>query len=105
MEYEVTTARKRIDFGATGVKEILQNVWMILSSIQYSCPLDREFAWSAEDIDKPLPVAQARITTRLVDAIRRYEPRVEVVRITFQVDRLNGRLTPVVKVRIIDGAV
>ncbi|CAJ1003871.1 GPW/gp25 family protein [Brevibacillus aydinogluensis] len=105
MEYEVTTKSKGIDFGATGVKEILQNVWMILSSPQFSCPLDRAFAWSAEDVDMPIPVAQARMTARLIDAIRRYEPRVEVVGVTYQPDHLGGRLNPVVKVRIADGTV
>ncbi|RNB72183.1 hypothetical protein [Brevibacillus panacihumi] len=104
MEYEVPTTRKSIDFGATGVQEILQNVWMILSSTQYTCPLDRAFAWSAEDVDKPLPIAQARMTARLVDAIRQYEPRVEVVGVTYQSDQLAGRLNPIVKVRIQDGA-
>jgi|HigsolmetaAR204D_1030405.scaffolds.fasta_scaffold00489_15 phage baseplate assembly protein W len=103
MEYEVTTKRKGIDFGATGVNEILQNVWMIMSTVQYSCPLDRAFAWSAEDVDQPITVAQARMTARLIDAIRRYEPRVEVVGVTYQSDHLSGRLNPVVKVRIADG--
>lgn len=104
MEYEVTTTRKGIDFGATGVNEILQNVWMILSTVQYSCPLDRAFAWSPE-VDAPLPVAQARTTARLIAAIRQYEPRAEVVEVTYKADPMNGKLNPVVKVRIADGAV
>lgn len=100
MEYEVTDELTGIDFGATGVKEILQNIRMILATPEFSCPMDRNFSWSP-DIDSPLPVAQARITARLVEAIQTYEPRAEVTDISFQdSEPLNGMLKPRVRVRI-----
>ena len=104
MIYEVSTNQRGIDFAATGAQEILQNVWMILSTFQYSCPLARDFAWSPEELDAALPVTQARTSARLIAAIRQYEPRAEVVEITYKVDPINGNLNPVVKVRIGDGA-
>jgi uncharacterized protein len=102
MEYEVTGERKGIDFGATGVAEILQNVAFILATPAYSCPLNRGFAW-VPDVDAPPPVMQARTTARLIEAIRMYEPRAEVVSVAFQGDGLNGLLKPVVRVRVVDG--
>lgn len=100
--YEVTTDLKRIDFGATGVAEILQNVAFILATPQFSCPLARDFAWSP-DVDAPINIAQARAAAKITEAIRLYEPRAEVTQISFRGDALNGQLIPVVKVRIADG--
>lgn len=99
MEYEVTTLNK-IDFGATGVAEILQNVAFILSTPAFSCPLDRAFAWEPE-VDMPMtPAEQARLIARIMDAIQIYEPRAEVISVSFQNDPMNGVMKPVVRVRI-----
>ncbi len=103
MEYDVTT-EKTIDFGATGEAEILQNVWSIITSMMYSCPLARGFAWSP-DVDAPLPVAQAKTVAKLIAAIREHEPRAEVIKVSFEGDGATGHLKPVVKVRIANGAV
>lgn len=104
MEYDVTTDLTQIDFGATGIVEILQNVKTILATPEFSCAMNRGFAWSP-DIDAPINIAQAKQTTRIVSAIREYEPRVQVVSVTYRGDALNGVLKPVVRVRIADGTV
>jgi len=105
-EYDVTTTDlSRVDFGATGVAEILQNVRMIVATPELSCPMDRAFAWNPNMLDAPINIVQAKITARLVAAIRKYEPRVDVVSVTCQADGLSGVLKPVVKVRVADGAV
>jgi phage baseplate assembly protein W len=104
-EYDVTVDLKQIDFGATGAAEILQNVRMIIATPEYSCPLDRAFAWNPDILDAPINVAQGRITARLVAALRKYEPRAQVVKVSFQGDGLSGVLKPAVKVRIADDAV
>jgi len=103
-EYDVIAESRSIDFGATGVKEILQNVWMIISTVVFSCPLDRGFAWEPV-LDTPSQFAQAKLTARLTTAIHQYEPRAQVVRITYRGDPLKGQLIPVVKVRIADDAI
>jgi hypothetical protein len=104
LEFTVDKKVKPINFGATGTEEILQNVRMILATPAYSCPMDREFAWDP-NVDAPINVAQARQTARIVDAIRRYEPRAQVASVSFTADSLNGALKPVVRVRVADGAV
>lgn len=98
MEYEVTTL-KEIDFGATGVKEILQNVSFILSTVFYSCPMDREFGW-LPDLDSPINVARAINVTRILQAIHTNEPRAVVKEIKIEGDYLSGQLKPIVKVKI-----
>lgn len=99
-EVDVTTEFNSIDFGATKAKEILQNVRMILATPEFSAPMNRGFAWNPL-VDAPINIAQAKITARLVDAIRLYEPRAKVIKVSFQGD-LNGLLKPIVRVRIDD---
>jgi phage baseplate assembly protein W len=105
MEYIVSGSLNQVDFGATGVTEILQNVQMILATPEFSCPMDRGFAWSPEYLDAPINIAQAKLTARIVVAIRNNEPRAQVVSVTYQVDGIDGILKPTVKVRIADDTV
>lgn len=104
MIYSVTGNLKSIDFGATGVKEVLQNVAFILGTVAFSCPLNRDFAYSP-DLDAPYPVAITRTRARVVEAIQTFEPRAEVTEVEFTGDPLNGQQTPIVKVRIADDAI
>ena len=87
----------------TVVAEILQNIRVLISTPRFTVPLDRAFGLSISFLDKPLPVAQAIIITELLDAIEKYEPRVEVVEVTFgQDETMPGKLIPRVEVKIID---
>ena len=104
MEVDVTTMFAPIDFGATGVKEILQNVRMILTTPEYSCPMDRGFAWDPEILDAPMNIAHARIAHRLVEAVRKYESRAKVVKVMFQGNQ-DGVFKPTVRVRINEDAI
>lgn len=104
-EYEVTSDSDQIDFGATGVAEILQNVRMILATPEFSCPLDRNFAWNQDILDAPINIAKAKSTARITDAIRKYEPRAQVLSVSFNGDGMSGILKPVVRVGVADDAV
>ena len=94
-----------IEFGATGVKEILQNVAFILATPIMSCPLDREFGVDYSFIDAPIDVAKARFTASIVEAITIFEPRVIIEEVVISGDGLHGKLTPKVKVRINDESI
>lgn len=98
-EHEISTGAVPINFGATGVEEIKQNVRMILTTPQFSCPLFRDFAWNPE-IDAPINIQQAKITSRLIAAIRKYEPRARPISVSFQGDGLSGVLKPTVRIAI-----
>jgi phage baseplate assembly protein W len=88
---------------ATLIEEVLQNISMILSTPKYSVPLDRNFGLSARFLDKPTPVAEARIIAEIIDAIEEYEPRAEIVNITFERDESIGKLVPRLEVEINGG--
>lgn len=98
MQYQVSSL-KAVDFEATGVNEILQNVAFIISTMKYSCPLDREFGW-IPDLDSPINLAVATNTTRILEAIQENEPRVTVDEIITTGNALDGNLEVKVRVRI-----
>lgn len=91
---------KNIDFGATGVDEVLQNVAFIMATEIMSCPLDREMGWDMTVIDKPVDIAKARITANLTEAIHKFEPRAVIEAIEVTGDSLIGSLKPKVKVSV-----
>lgn len=101
-EYNVEMNSNQIDFGASGVNEIIQNVRMILTTPQFSCPLDRGFAWDHGLLDSPNNVVQAKLSAKIVAAIKKYEPRAKVVKVSYQGDLKTGKLKPVVRVSIDD---
>ncbi len=102
MEIELTmTAPAAVNFApATTEEEILQNVRTILATPVYSVPLDRAFGVNAELLDLPMPVSRAKLTAEIVAAIRKFEPRVEVVKVSFAGDAIAGRLQPTVRLRL-----
>lgn len=97
--YEVEPM-KNINFGATGVEEVLQNVAFIMATEIMSCPLDREFGWDMTVIDTPINIAKARITANLTAAIHKFEPRAIIEAVEVTGDGLDGRLKPKVKVSV-----
>lgn len=99
MEYEVTSTLNQVDFGATGVNEILQNIRTIVSTPKYSVPLNREFGVLNTALDAPVSVRQARNTAEIIAAVHRWEPRARVTRVTYEGDAKEGILRP--KVRVI----
>ncbi len=69
-------------------------------NVLYSTPLgtvalDREFGLDWSVLDLPLEMAKGRLTIEIIEKIRKYEPRVEVVKVCFDtqlVEGLNGKL-------------
>ena len=82
-EYDVTLSTNlNIDFSATGKTEILQNVAMIFSSVANSCAMDREFAWDGSVLDRPVNLIQSIFTATMMTALKTYEPRASLVKLT-----------------------
>ncbi len=99
MNYEVSPM-ENINFGATGVEEVLQNVAFIMSTPLMSCPLDREFGWNT-NIDDPINIRKAKYIYEVTDAIRKFEPRAIIENVTFEKSEvLQGKLRPRVRVSV-----
>jgi phage baseplate assembly protein W len=104
-ELDILGISGTVDFApASEAAEIVQNVRTILTTIEGTAPLDRELGVDASLLDAPLPVAQARLSARIVRAVERFEPRAEVVGVDYEGDGADGRLVPKVRVRLDVGA-
>lgn len=85
------------------IASILQNVAMILSTPKGSIPMYRDFGVNIEAVDRPVPVAKVMLRSEVKEAVELYEPRAEVVNVTFEQDREDpSRLIPTVEVEIIN---
>ena len=81
-------------------RAIIQNVAIILSTWKGTVPLYRDFGIAPNLLHKPLNVAEAMLRSEIREAIEKYEPRVEIDKITFDLD--GDKLIPTVEVNIIE---
>lgn len=102
MTYEIKVGSPgSIDFAPQSTAaEILQNVRTILATVQFSVPLDRDFGIDAQYLDRPMPIAKAKISNEIMTALKKFEPRVRITSIDFTGDD-QGNLSPKVQVQII----
>ena len=85
------------------VASVLQNIAIILSTRQQSIPLHRGLGLPMRFVDKPIPVAVPLMIAEVTEAIRSFEPRAELINITYIVDEnVPGKLIPIVEVEIVD---
>lgn len=102
MTYEVTSdSYDWTIMPATEVEEILQNVRCILLTFKGSVPMDRGFGVSANVLDAPLSVTQARLTAEIARAVKTFEPRARVQEVKYSGDFSDGQLNFTVVVEII----
>lgn len=97
---DVTAELKGISFQPRNeLEEILQNVRTILTTAKYTVPMDRGFGLDTAIVDMPMNFATAKLTAEIVAALRHYEPRVSVKKVTYKADG-DGKLVPTVRVAI-----
>ena len=99
----VVDSSKKIELSlnpATVEEEVMQNLWVLYSSLEFEVPLDMELGLKATYIDRPVEAAKALITADIYEKTEKYEPRAEIVDITFSADYENGILKPIVEVEI-----
>ena len=100
MEVEVLATQKEINFAPSNlVEEVAQNVRTICTTSKYSVPLDRLFGVNAVIVDRPTPRAIAEMQAELIQAIRKFEPRCRVKKVSFDGD-LDGKLIAKVRIEI-----
>lgn len=101
MTLDITATNAGINFApATTLEEIAQNVRMIITTAKGTVPLDREFGIDAKALDRPMVVAQAVLSSEIVSAVSKYEPRARVTKITYQGKEQEGQLEPTVRIEV-----
>lgn len=58
------------------LEEVIANVGMLLRVYKEEQPLNRDFSFDSDLIDKNITVVENRITSQLLESFRKYEPRV-----------------------------
>ncbi len=101
IEVLVTGASQPLEIGASGLREIVQNVKVILTTAKGSVPLDREFGLDMRFLDQPVDRAKAMLMADMVAAVQRDEPRVQVLEVTVhEGDAAEGHLVPAVRIAV-----
>lgn len=83
------------------VRSVLQSVQNILKTRQGTVPFFREFGLPMEFIDQPMQIAAPTLIIEVREALLKFEPRAELVDISFTSNE-HGQLFPVVEVEIIN---
>lgn len=101
MTYSVTAGAALTLNETDPVASVLQNVAIILATRRGSCPMYRGFGISMDFLDRPVPVAKTLAFSEIKETIESYEPRAQVVNVTFlEGPEAPGQLDPVVEVTI-----
>lgn len=87
-----------INFGATGIDEVLQNIRTIVSTPAGSVPIIREFGVDYSMLDEPMPIVKAKLSSILYAVIKQYEPRATVAQIVFHEQPADGVLVPIITI-------
>lgn len=85
------------------LEEIIQNINTILSTPKGTVPLDRDFGIDWSFVDNPMPEAKMTLRQEIVSALKKYEPRVVVLSISFkQSDAADGSLIPIINFEVVN---
>ena len=88
---------------ADTVKSVITNIGILRRTRQGTIPMFRDFGLPMRFLDRPLPVARVLMFNEIKEAIDKYEPRAEIVNITYAIDIKDpGKLIPTVEVNIRD---
>ncbi len=103
MRYQVTAADLtplRLGERDT-VRSVLQNVSLILRSVQGTCPMYRGFGVRRDLTDRPAPAVRPLLMAAVKEAVEDREPRAEVLSVSVAEDPTEpGRMIPTVEVMI-----
>lgn len=106
MIYTVTSNPSVINFSpSTVIEEIFQNVYTIITTTIFSVPLFRSFGIEATYLDEANAIAKAKLIADIVEKVQYFENRVIVEEVKFEENEMDGKLYPVVIIRIKEGVV
>ena len=78
-----TTQPVAVEVGATGIRQLAQEIRTLLSTARGSVPLDRDFGINWDLVDMPIPEARQMYIAEVAAQIHKYIPRVRFKGIRF----------------------
>lgn len=83
------------------VSEVLGNMVTILNTWKGECPFYRDFGLSRDLLHRPLNYAAQMLQADIINTAARYEPRAEILDISFSVDEeAPDKLVPCVELEV-----
>jgi phage baseplate assembly protein W len=89
-----------IDFAAAGIKDPVQCVYRLLLTPKYSVPLERTMGMENEVVDAPINEAPDLLIAEILEVVHLWEPRVEILEVTFLADGQAGKLIPRIRLAV-----
>lgn len=85
------------------VEEIITNVGMILRVFKEEQPLNRDFSFDSDLVDKNITVVENKITSQLLQSFRKYEPRAILKSTEIKmIDKLNNDFEIILGIEVIN---
>ena len=85
------------DFASEELEDIKKNVENLYATRAGSQPLDREFGIDYDGVvGMPLEVAKNQLALEITEKTERYEPRVAVDSVDFDVNAASGQIIPII---------
>lgn len=75
------------------IQDIMEGLRHLCTTLSGSIPLDREFGINSDFLGAPLDVAKNMLALEFIEKIEKYEPRVVVDEVRFEVEE-DGTLIP-----------
>ena len=103
MAYDITVMPQNVEYGATGVMEVLQNARTLFMTRAGTVPLDREFGIDLSLIDDPMPAARAKLEIEMIQKLQRYEPRARISQFNNDLQANDGRIYMTILLQVNQG--
>ena len=100
MSIELSNVTLQINFAATAIDEVIQNVKTIITTPAGTVPFDRDLGIDWGLLDLPIREAKAKLTVEYIEKIKKYEPRASVKSVSFAANE-SGQLIPKVVIDIV----
>lgn len=88
---------ENIDLAPANVhQEVVQNIAIILATVQNSCPMLRDIGISGDLYGRPLPVVENLLVGHIYDQIETHEPRAIISEVNFETESKTGKIIPII---------
>lgn len=78
-------------------EDIVQSLNTLYTTRAGTVPLDRDFGIIADFVGETIPIFQNQYAVEIMMKTEKYEPRVFVRQVTFEVDSDSGVITPIIQ--------
>lgn len=79
---------------------VVQGVACILATKRGAVPMLRDYGISQDYIGKPIPIAEKMLYEEISEQIEEFEPRANIIDITFEYEESTGILFPTVEMEV-----